>query len=109
MTRFDLLFDRYGFVDEWRALSDERTGLSFVALSQRFESSICCQYVHTIYSFGPPLWSSGQSFWLQIQRSWVRFRALPDFQRSSGSGTGSAQPREDNLRSYLEEIVTAPV
>jgi hypothetical protein len=44
----------------------------------------------------PPLWASGQSFWLQIQRSWVRFPALPDFVRSSGSGTGSTQPREDN-------------
>jgi hypothetical protein len=29
-----------------------------------------------------------QSSWLQIQRSWVRFPALPDFLRSSGSGTG---------------------
>ena len=28
---------------------------------------------------GPPLWSSGQSFWLQVQRSRVRFPALPDF------------------------------
>ena len=45
---------------------------------------------------GPPLWSSGQSFWLQIQRSRVRFPALPDFLSSSGSGTGSAQPREVN-------------
>ena len=44
----------------------------------------------------PPLWSSGQSFWLQIQRSWVRFPALPDFLSSSGSGTGSTQPREVN-------------
>jgi hypothetical protein len=44
----------------------------------------------------PPLWSSGQSSWLQILRSWVRFPALPDFLRSSGSGTGSTQPREDN-------------
>jgi len=26
-----------------------------------------------------PLWSSGQSFWLQIKRSRVRFPALPDF------------------------------
>jgi hypothetical protein len=31
-----------------------------------------------------------------IQRSRVRFAALPDFLRSSGSGTGSTQPREDN-------------
>jgi hypothetical protein len=30
-----------------------------------------------------------QSFCLQIQRSRVRFPALPDFLRSSGSGTGS--------------------
>ena len=44
----------------------------------------------------PPLWSSGQSFWLQIQRSRVRFPALPDFLSSSGSGTGSTQPREVN-------------
>ena len=43
-----------------------------------------------------PLWSSGQSFWLQIQRSRVRFPALPDFLSSSGSGTGSTQPREIN-------------
>jgi hypothetical protein len=44
----------------------------------------------------PPLWSSGQSVWLQIQRSRVRFPAVPDFLRSSGSGTGSTQPCEDN-------------
>ena len=44
----------------------------------------------------PPLWSSGQSFWLQLQRSRVRFPALPDFLSSSGSGTGSTQPREVN-------------
>ena len=49
-----------------------------------------------IYYSGPPLWSSGQSFWLQIQRSRVRFPALPDFLSSSGSGTGSTQPREVN-------------
>ena len=41
----------------------------------------------------PPLWSSGQSFWLQIQKSRVRSPALPDFLSSSGSGTGSTQPR----------------
>jgi hypothetical protein len=48
------------------------------------------------FNAGPPLWSSGQSSWLQIQRSRVWFPALPDFLRSSGSGTGSTQPREDN-------------
>ena len=50
-----------------------------------------------------PLWSSGQSFWLQIQRSRVRSPVLPDFLSSSGSGTGSAQPREVKLRSYLNK------
>ena len=43
-----------------------------------------------------PLWSSGQSIWLKIQSSRVRFQALPDFLSSSGSGTGSNQPREVN-------------
>jgi hypothetical protein len=32
---------------------------------------------------------------LLTQRSWVRFPVLPNFLRSSGSGTGSTQPRED--------------
>ena len=44
--------------------------------------------------YGKQLWSSGQSFWLQIQRSRVRFPALPDFLSGSGSGTGYTQPRE---------------
>jgi hypothetical protein len=43
----------------------------------------------------PPLWSSGQNFWLPTQRSWIRFPILPNFLRSSGSGMGSTQPRED--------------
>ena len=50
---------------------------------------------HTVTA-RPPLWSSGQSFWLQTQRSRVRFPALTDFLSSSGSGTGSTQPREVN-------------
>ena len=54
------------------------------------------------------LWFSGQSFWLQIQRSRVRSPALPDFLSSSGSGTGSTQPREVKLRSYLNKEVAAP-
>ena len=54
-------------------------------------------YILGLYQYcWPPLWSSGQSFWLQVQRSRVRFPALPDFLSSSGSGTGSTQPREVN-------------
>jgi hypothetical protein len=34
------------------------------------------------------LWSSGQSSWLQIQRSWLRFPMLTDFLRSSGLERG---------------------
>jgi hypothetical protein len=45
---------------------------------------------------GPPLWSTGQSFWLQIQRSRVRFPTLPDFLRNRSFGTGTTQLREDN-------------
>jgi hypothetical protein len=45
---------------------------------------------------GPPLWSGGQSFWLQIQRPRVRFSVIPVFLRCNGSGTGSTQPREVN-------------
>jgi len=44
--------------------------------------------------FRPLLCPRGQSFWLQIQRSWVRSPALPNFLSSSGSGTGSTQSRE---------------
>jgi hypothetical protein len=51
----------------------------------------------SVVELGPPLWSSGQSFWLQTQRSRVLFPALPDFLISRGSGTGSNVPRQDNL------------
>ena len=51
----------------------------------------------------PPLWSSGRSFWLEIQRSRVRSPALPDFLSSSGSGTGSHSASWGQLRSYLNE------
>jgi hypothetical protein len=44
----------------------------------------------------PSILLSILNFWLQIQRSRVRFPALPDFLRSKGSGRGSAQLREDN-------------
>jgi hypothetical protein len=42
----------------------------------------------------PPLCSIGQSSWLHIRRSRVRFPAPPDFLRNIAFGTGSTQPRE---------------
>jgi hypothetical protein len=33
---------------------------------------------------------------IKLCGSWDRFPALPDFLRSSASGTGTTQPREDN-------------
>jgi hypothetical protein len=51
-------------------------------------ASSCVDAIFTTREhLAPPLWSSSQSSWLQIQRSRVRFPALPDFVRSSGSGT----------------------
>jgi hypothetical protein len=42
----------------------------------------------------PPLWSSGQSCWLQIRRPGFDSRHYQEKKKSSGSGTGSTQPRE---------------
>jgi hypothetical protein len=41
----------------------------------------------------PPLWASGQEFLATEPEVRVRFPALPGF-LSSGSGTGSTQPRK---------------
>jgi ribosomal protein L37E len=47
------------------------------------------------YFRGPPLWSSGQNSWLQIRRPGFDSRHYQK-KKSSGSGTGSTQPREYN-------------
>jgi hypothetical protein len=39
----------------------------------------------------------------------VRFPGLQDFLKTIGSGTGSTQPREYNLWSYLEEKIVVAV
>jgi hypothetical protein len=94
-----------------------RQWFTFLKISERQSLSLlassCCRItayliIHIIVTSSvnicrPPLWSSGQSFWLQIQRSWVRFSALPDFLRSRGSGTGVHSASWGELRSYLNE------
>jgi hypothetical protein len=62
----------------------------------RYELNLC--YVE---ESRPPLRSSDKSSRLHIQRSRVRFPALPDFLRSSGSGTRSTQ------RLRIENEITA--
>jgi hypothetical protein len=61
-----------------------------------------------ICAFWPHLWSSGQSSWLQIQRSQVRFPALPYFLKGLQFGTGSTQPLEDNWGATSWQVA-APV
>ena len=73
-----------------------RMGVNVSCPEESFGNPIYFIYLIIYSTTGPPLWSSGQSFWLQIQSSRVRFPALTDFLSSSGSGTGSTQPREVN-------------
>jgi hypothetical protein len=56
----------------------------------------------------PPLWSSGQSSWLQIQRSLVRFPALPDFWVVVGPERGPLS-LVSIIEELLERTVAAPV
>jgi hypothetical protein len=51
----------------------------------------------------PPLWSNGQSSWLQTQRYRVRLPALADFLCSSVSATGSTQPLEEKWGTSREK------
>jgi hypothetical protein len=51
--------------------------------------------VFVMWQQRPPLWSSGQSSWLQIRRPGFDSRHYQG-KKSSGSGTGSTQPREHN-------------
>jgi hypothetical protein len=60
--------------------------------------SVSIATTNRLMLFREPLWSSGQSSWLQVQRSLVRFPALRDFLTSSGSGTGSTQLRSRKPR-----------
>jgi hypothetical protein len=63
----------------------------------------------------PSLWSSGQNFWLQIQRFQIKFPALPDFLISSGSETGSVDivclwiKSTEFFFSFMETVTVASV
>jgi hypothetical protein len=93
MKELEGVQSRYSFPAEWRrtaVILGFGPGLDPCRRKRSWWLKLnCCPAI-------PPLWSSSQSSWLQIQRSRVRFLGLPDFLRSSGSGTGSTQPREDN-------------
>jgi hypothetical protein len=67
-----------------------------IYLNGNFKIHLLTDRKQIMFPLQDRLWSSGQSSWLQIHMSRVRFPALPDFLSSSGSGTGSTQPREDN-------------
>jgi hypothetical protein len=69
-----------------------RPVLSVIMVDVRNDNSLIYVHIH-IYTCQSPLWSSGQSSW---EQAGVRFPALPDFMRSSASGTETTQPRENN-------------
>jgi hypothetical protein len=61
--------------------------LSRIEPSSAVRSGMSCFKINSKYYC--ILLDIGQSSWLEIQRSWVRFPVLPDFLRSSRSGMGS--------------------
>jgi hypothetical protein len=73
-------------------------GLSLLKSLQVWTTVSTCYEAHINFNImlllWPPLWSRGHSSWLQTHRSRVWFPTLPHFVSSSGSGTGSTQPRE---------------
>jgi hypothetical protein len=76
-----------------------RISLKYLLMFQNFAHRHIYIYIYIyiyeyIYIKRPPLWSSGQSSWLQIRRRGFDSRHYQ--KKSSGSGTGSTQPREYN-------------
>jgi hypothetical protein len=87
----------------------ECDGSEFRSKVGKLATCIFLSHHRIIVLVWPSLWYSGQSSWLQIQRSRVRVQALPDFLRSSGSGTLFTQPRESNWGATWKKRVAAPV
>jgi hypothetical protein len=99
------------------------------SVSQQYLHEPICLYVCNIsltkdifikFGMGSPFWNCGIviQFWSRIEQhrplQWseflatdpqvqVRFPALPDFLRSSGSGTGSTQPHGYNWRAIWKK------
>jgi hypothetical protein len=59
--------------------------LSFLILCQILITWLLLLGLSALFSGVSPLWTRGQSSWLQIQRSQVRFTTSSDFLSSSGS------------------------
>jgi hypothetical protein len=68
------------------------TEWSFIMFPVRYELNL---YICYVEESKLPLWSIGELL-ATDPVLWVRFPALPEFVRSSGSGTGSTLPREYN-------------
>jgi hypothetical protein len=111
------LFNNYFAVCHCTVLKDSRPVLHFRACTPPHRNAVICvstaNYTFTSWTlctfmqatpflalnaeFRKVLVSlSGQSSWLQIRRSRVRFPGTTREKKSSGSGTGSTQPREYN-------------
>jgi hypothetical protein len=75
---------------------DQELGLCSKSLAWQIQgqSSFNVILLSSVRTPWPPLWFSGQSSWIQIRRP--RFDSRHYQKKSSGSGTGSTQPREYN-------------
>jgi hypothetical protein len=76
-----LLFLEYRTIDEVHKpvilrVNDHRLYRLYTLVTCSRIRQFCVYYAEVA---GPPLWSSGQSSWVQIQRSRVRFQALSHF------------------------------
>jgi hypothetical protein len=85
----------YGFLSHWTFGEPiVCSHIDWRSERRHFDHFVRCVVSICSYSLWPPLWSNGQSSWLQIQRPGFDSRHYQ--KKISGSGTGSTQPREYN-------------